>query len=239
MQTRLALLATTTLAALAIAAPAEAAGGWYATVTGGANWVDDNNTFLNPVALTTLTWLTEADTGFVIAGAVGMNFGHMMSGLRGEVELSWRQNNVDGLYSSNILGPTPFQSGTIDYDHETFAVLANIWWDIPVGGFSPYIGGGIGWADTSIDGAYTCTGGGACPVPAVVPFDFSDDGFAWQLGAGINFQISPNVKLGVGYRFFQGPEVVALAPNPPPTNPSAHDLDNDNHAAVVTLTFGM
>ena len=44
MRTKLALLATTTLAALAIATPAEAAGsGWYVSLTGGANWLNDND----------------------------------------------------------------------------------------------------------------------------------------------------------------------------------------------------
>lgn len=237
MRTKIALLATTTLAALAIAAPAEAAGGlWYVSLTGGANWVDDNDFFVNPTSFTTLTWNTEADTGYIIAGAIGMNFGNVMSGLRGEVEVSYRQNNVDGDWSSNYAGPTPFAFGTIEYDHETFSVMANAWFDIPLGsGFSPYFGGGVGWADTSFDGTYTCVGGGNCVGG---PFDFSEDGFAWQLGAGVNFAISPNVQLGVGYRFVQGPEPTAL-PDQALLNISRQDLENDNHSAVVTLTFGM
>ena len=55
---------------------------------------------------------------------------------------------------SSTVAATP-QTGIVEYDHETFSVLANIWWDIPIGGnFSPYIGGGIGWADTNVDGTF-------------------------------------------------------------------------------------
>lgn len=238
MQTKTTLLASAAAAALMLAAPqAEAAGsGWYVSVTGGANWVDDNDFFVNPLAATTLAWDTNADTGYIIAGAVGMNFGNVMSGLRGEVEVAWRQNQVDGDWSSNYSLTTPFAFGTIDYDHESFSIMANAWFDIPLGSsFTPYVGGGIGWADTSFDGTYTCVGGGNCVGG---PFDFSEDGFAWQLGAGVNFAISPNVQLGVGYRYFQGPEPTAL-PDQFLSNISRQDLDNDNHSALVTLTFGM
>ena len=236
MKTKLTLLASTTLVALAIAAPAQAAGsGWYVSVTGGANWVDDNDFFVNPVSATTLTWDTEADTGFLVAGAVGMSLNQYMNGLRVEVEAAYRQNNVDGDFSSNYALPTPFAFGTIDYDHETFSVLANVWYDFDLAGVRPYVGGGIGWADVSFDGAYTCVGGGNCVGG---PFDFSEDGFAWQLGAGINFAISPNMQLGVGYRYLQAPEPTAL-PDQPLSNISRNELDNDNHSASVTLTIGM
>jgi len=236
MQTRIALLASTAAAALALATPANAKGLWYVNVVGGANFIDDNDFSVNPAGFTTLTWNTEADTGFIVAGAVGMYFGNVMSGLRGEVEVSWRSNQVDGDWRSNYSAVTPFASGTISYDHQTFAVLANVWWDIPVGGgINPYIGGGVGWADTDIEGDYVCVGGGNCVGGA---FDFSEDGFAWQLGAGINFDISPNVMLGVGYRFFQGPEPTAL-PDQFTFNISRHDLDNQNHSAILNLTFVM
>jgi OOP family OmpA-OmpF porin len=235
MRTKITLLATTTLVTLAIAAPAQAAGsGWYVSAMGGANWVDDNDFFVNPVAATTLTWMTEADTGWLVAGAVGLGLGNVWSGLRAEVEVGYRENNVDGAFRSNLGGPTPFQSGTVDYDHQTFSILANVWLDIPIGsGFTGYVGGGLGWADTSFDGAYTCT----LSCVGVIPFDFSDDGFAWQAGTGVNFQVSPNMQLGVGYRYFQGPEPTAIGPLLSPT--TATELDNHNHSAVVTLSFGM
>jgi opacity protein-like surface antigen len=234
MRTKIALLATTTLASLALAAPAQAAGsGWYVSATGGANWLDDTNFVAGTPTALFFSMNTDADTGWVVAGAVGLGLGNVWSGLRAEVEVAYRENNVDAIYGSNSAGSP--QTGTVDYDQQSFSVLANVWLDIPVGsGFTPYVGGGLGWADTEAEGTFTCNAG-IC-IGTTAPFNVSDDGFAWQLGAGVNFQVSPNMQLGVGYRYFRGPEPTVAAPF---TTAFTGDLENNNHAAAVTLSFGM
>lgn len=226
MQTKITLLATTALAALALAAPANAAGNWYVSLTGGANWQNDDG-FVAINGPDTLVFDSSSDTGFLVAGAVGLSLSGVAPGLRVEAEVSYRQNSNDGAWFTDTGILT--DSGPLDFDHQALAVMANVWYDFDVGGVRPYIGGGIGWADVELDGTYV---GGTLPV-----IDFSDDGFAWQLGAGVNFAISPNVQLGVGYRYFVGPEVTVLAPFG--GNTAAGDLDYENHAATVTLTFGM
>lgn len=231
MKTKLTLLATTAAVALALTAPAQAAGNFYVGVFGGANWVKDHSFSVATtptVSADTLTWATDGDTGFIVGGAVGMSLNQLMGGLRAEVEVAYRENQVDGLWTSNTTAP-PGTSGTLDIDHSTFSVLANLWYDFDVGGISPYVGGGIGWADTEIEGNYL---GGATG-----PFSFSDSGFAWQLGAGINFDVSPNIKLGVGYRYFEGPDVTVGSINT--LNSATSDVDSENHSALVSLTFGM
>ncbi|MBL9098884.1 MAG: porin family protein [Alphaproteobacteria bacterium] len=221
------LLATAALAALALAAPANAAGtGWYVNVSGGANWLDDNG-FTAVNGPDTLTVNTDADTGWVISGAIGYSLAKMVTpGLRVEIEAAYRENSVDGDWSSATPG---LDSGLLTYDHSAFSVMANAWYDFDVAGVRPYFGGGIGWADVEADGTFI---GGVIPA-----FSTSDDGFAWQLGAGINFDISPNVQLGVGYRYMQGPEVTLGAPFA--ANSAAGDLDYDNHSGVVSVTFVM
>jgi opacity protein-like surface antigen len=226
MQTKITLLATTALAALALAAPANAAGNWYVNLTGGANWQNDDG-FVATNGPDTLVFDSNNDTGFVVAGAVGMGLSGVAPGLRVEAEVSFRQNSNDGLWSTTTGGGG--STGVLDFDHQALAVMANVWYDFDVAGVRPYVGGGVGWADVELDGTYV---GGS--IPAI---DFSDDGFAWQLGAGVNFVVSPNVQLGVGYRYFSGPEVTVLAPHI--ANSAANDLDYENHSAVVTLTFGM
>ncbi len=231
MKTKLTLLASTAAAALALAVPAEAAGNWYVGFIGGANWVEDHSfsaATAPTVSADTLTWSTDADTGFVIGGAVGLNLSNMMSGLRVEIEAAYRENQIDGAWTSNT-GPPGVSTGTLDIDHSTFSVLANAWYDFPLGNVAPYIGGGVGWAETELDGHYL---GGTTG-----PFNFSDSGFAWQLGAGINFDVSPNVKLGVGYRYFKGPDVTVGSVLV--GNSATSDVDAGQHAALVSLTFGM
>lgn len=234
MKTKLTLLASTALLALASAVPAQAAGNWYVSVFGGGNWVQDETVSGATTPTTSadsLRWTTDADTGFIVGGAVGMSLGHFVPGLRAEAEVAYRQSKLDGQWVTNVTTPTNVSSGTIDGDHSTFSVLANVWYDFDIAGVSPYIGGGVGWAETQVDGRLVGD------VNGDGPFDFSDSGFAWQLGAGINFEISPNAKLGVGYRYFEGPDVTIGSLNP--GNSASADMDNRNHTALVSLTFGM
>lgn len=233
MRIKTTLLATTAFAALALAVPAHAAGSWYVSVTGGGNWVDDTDFIIDPPTAPIFAWNTESDGGWLVAGAIGLDIGHVWSGLRADVELAYRENNADGVWTDNAAG-TP-ETGSLDYDHQTFSVLANVWLDIPLGGFTPYIGGGIGWADVSAEGSYACFIG-TCAA-TVTPFNFSEDGFAWQAGAGVNFPISPNMQIGLGYRFMQGPELTAFGL--PGFSGLSHEVDNDNHSATATLIFNM
>jgi len=244
MQTRTALLASSAVAALGFAAPADAAGNFYVSVYGGANWLQDSNftnTLVTGVIPTTPTtsifnFANDADTGFVVGGAVGMSLNQFMQGLRVEAEVGYRQQNVNGVWNSTVVttGGTTSVTGTLDYDHSSLSVMANVWYDFNVAGVTPYIGGGIGWAQTEVEGNYV-----DLTSPGIVPFSFDDNGFAWQLGAGVNFDIAPNMKLGVGYRYFEGPEVTVLAPNVLTVNPLAGEVDDQNHSVLVNLTVGL
>ena len=234
MKTKVTLLATTTLAVLIAAAPAEAKGsGWYLNISGGANWLNDDS-FSGTVAPDALSVTPDSDTGFIVSGAIGMSLASVLDGLRVEAEVAYRQNKVDGTWASdtNTTAVGGNAVGRLDYDHSTLSVMANVWYDFDIGGVKPYVGGGIGWADTDLDGNYIAT----TPV-AVRPLSFSDSGFAWQLGAGANFAISPNMSLGVGYRYFRGPDVTVGGSVA--ANGVTGDLESQNHAAVVSLTFGM
>jgi opacity protein-like surface antigen len=72
-------------------------------------------------------------------------------------------------------------------------VLANLWIDVPVGEVvRPYIGGGVGMGRLSVD--ISTTGGDSI-------IDDADWGFAYQLGAGLAFDLTPNLAVDVGYRF--------------------------------------
>ncbi len=227
MKTKLTLLASTTLAVLALSTPANAAGsGWYVNLSGGANWLSDEGFSASTAGLDTLSFNPNSDAGWIISGAVGLSLNSMVQGLRVEAEVAYRSNQVDGTWASTATAP---DLGPLDYEHSTTSVLANVWYDFSLGDVRPYIGGGVGWAETQLDGRFV---GGGLPV-----IDISDDGFAWQLGAGVNFDISSNVQLGLGYRYFEGPDVRIGAPLA--INGAFGDVESQNHAALVSLTFGM
>ncbi len=234
MRTKTTLLLSTAIGALALTSPAQAARPYYVSVMGGANFLQDNSfhAVTSPTfSADTLAFHPNSDTGFIVAATVGMHLDQVLSGLRVEAEGAYRKNNVKGTWQSNTGTPTLISSGTLDYDHSTWSVLANAWYDFNVGSaLKPYVGGGIGWAETRLKGTYK---GLSAPNPN---FDFSNDGFAWQAGAGVNYALTPNIDVGIGYRYFSGPDVTVGSSFG--ANSAAGSISSDNQSVLVNLTFG-
>jgi opacity protein-like surface antigen len=72
---------------------------------------------------------------------------------------------------------------------------------IPHSNIVPYIGGGIGGADSIFD-AHTFFPISAPSSINTLYGSQNDVVFAWQASAGVRFQISPGLYLGVGYQYF-------------------------------------
>jgi len=202
MFTKRALLASTALAFVA-GASAEA-GETYVTVLGGANWQQKTSGFHivgTGITRATTAFAADPDTGFMIGGAVGLHLDQWAKHLRGEIEASYRRNDISGTFFQHGFIA---QAGNIDANISTFAVMANLWYDVDVGQkWTPYLGGGAGWARTKAEGAFLKT----FPSAHSNHFSAEESGFAWQLGLGVNYPIADGVTLGVGYRYFRGPSV--------------------------------
>jgi opacity protein-like surface antigen len=201
---------------------------------GGANWVADADFTVVGATPTsdTLSWSIGGDTGWVVGGAVGYDLNEVLRGRKTELEFSYRENQREGLWSSSTSGGT---AGSLDFDHTTFAVMANAWYEFPVAGMSPYIGGGIGWARSKFKGSYV----DSSTNPG---FEFENNGFAWQLGAGVNFPIKPGMSMGVGYRYFRGPEVTVQSYGEVSgfyPNTMQADVDTENHSVIVNLDVSL
>lgn len=226
MKLRQALLASAALALLSHEAHAD---GLYISVFGGANFQPDQS------ARTTDTgWLvsTDADTGFVIGGAIGTSLDNWAKGLRVEAEVSYRRNDVGGNWTSST-GDT---GGFVDGNASTFAIMANVWYDIDIGNkVRPYIGGGVGWGRARLDqGLFTTfTSSGATTGIRDVS-DITNSGFAWQLGLGINYEVAPDVDVGLGYRYFNGPNQIGFS-----ISDGIAKIENDDHAVQINLTVGI
>lgn len=185
------MLATCALV-LASVIPAQA--DTYATAFGGANWDD----VASPL---------DSDTGFVVGGALGTSV-KAVPGLRAEVEVAFRTNDVDVF------------KGFIQAEHNTTSVMANAAYDFNagIGPFRPYVLAGVGYAHTE----------GVIENLSLATLESS--GFAWQLGAGVNTQLADGVKAGVGYRYFQGPDLDILG---------FEVSDGSNHAVLATVTLDL
>jgi OOP family OmpA-OmpF porin len=178
--------------------------GWYVSVFGGASFAKDENFYaLNSTYYQGYGYYYQSvdanldlDTGFMVGAALGVSFNDW---LRGEIEASGNFHNVGGdayfdfqyRYGNSYAG-----EAKLDGDENALFVLANLWLDIPIGGFfRPYIGGGVGAGriDLELTGNYN---GNNYDI-----IDDSDWGFAFQVGGGVAFDVAPNIAIDVGYRY--------------------------------------
>ena len=233
MTIKSAMLATTALA-LACATSQASERPMYVDVGGGANWIHDQaaRTTRNTTFAEWFGMQSSGDTGFVLTAANGAHLDSLVHGFRVELEASYRRNSADGVWGSSTPRMSMPSVGNLEFDESTWAVLANAWYDVDLGSFRPYIGGGAGWAETKLEGRYF----GRNPRRLI---DFSGDGFAWQLGAGINFEISENTTIGIGYRYFSSPDVEILPPNL--SNRAIDGSVNDirSQSVVIDLSFSL
>ena len=121
--------------------------------------------------------------------------------------------------------------------------MANVWYEHDMGWkIRPYIGGGAGWGRAHFDGALTegFSSGGESGSDAggQTTFDRSNDGFVWQLGAGFNYEASPGVDVGLGYRYFSGPDFIEpfSVDADGVSSESFGRVENRNHSVMVNLT---
>jgi opacity protein-like surface antigen len=91
--------------------------------------------------------------------------------------------------------------------------LANVTFSYPIPhtNLTPYIGGGAGGSDSTFDpgNMQNNTSGN------YVTGSENDVVFAWEAYAGLRFQLSPNMSLGVGYKYFgTGNPTFSYPPSP-------------------------
>ena len=239
------LLASTAMGTLMAATSFAHAEGLGLRVFGGLNIASDND-FSGFIGTYTTTsggsfatvgllgdFEFDADLGYVFGGAVGYGWDN---GFSIDIEAAYRRNKLDirGIGDIVAIGTTkggdPFTStkfdtsGTIsgtDGHLEAISVMANAWYEFDLGNspVRPFVGGGVGiaWLDLHdivearfVTGTYTFEGSSG--------LHGDDSGFAWQLGAGLNWEIAPDKDFTLEYRYFNGPELETVR---------VHDLDND------------
>lgn len=148
-----------------------------------------------------ITFLSDADlyqSGFgssTFAYDAGAGFGasagyRWAMGLRAEFELSYRSNDVDTIDGVSVSG----------VDTSSLAYMGNLWYDFDTGSdFIPYLGAGVGAATVTLD---------------LGPSDFSDTVFAWQIGGGLGYQITPGLVLFADYRWLATVDAVIIEASP-------------------------
>ena len=236
MRNKSVFMATTALALLAGATTATA-GDLYISVIGGLNkQPDESGSNLTSEAFGAFE--SSPDTGFVVGGAIGTGLDKWLKGLRVEAEVAYRRNDLAGRWATTSAFSSSTAQGDIEGNASTFSIMANAWYDIDAGWkVVPYVGGGVGWGRAKVDGVLVTTASDGSPTTGSrEAFSREDSGFAWQLGAGFNYEAAPGVKVGLGYRYFRGPTV------PDPIFTGKNDVlvigfENDNHAVQANVTI--
>lgn len=161
---------------------------------------------------------TGFDGGFGLGLAVGKEIPQWSNeriGTRVELELSYRDSDVDGV---NFSGNGPGAEGNVSGDITQTSLFANVLFDFKqAGAFTPYVGLGLGATYSDLDFAY---GPG-------VALDDSDTNFAAQVIAGVAYQIDPNIALTLDTRYSRAFDVSSerLAPNGALTGRAEDDID--------------
>lgn len=204
------------LAAIGLSAAAYAPAGFAAPegpfvgIMGGANFTNDLDVSGTGVGINRSV---DTDTGYAVIPSIGYRFGN---GLRSEVELGYRKNDVDSV-SGSATG-----SGEI----KARSAMLNLLYDVNMNGrVSPYIGGGIGYAKIRYDGVQPVG------VPGIGVND-SDRVFAYQGIAGLSYAVSNAVELAAEYRYFATQD-----PDMRTSGGTSVETEYKSHAALVGLRF--
>ncbi|HJT08131.1 MAG TPA: outer membrane beta-barrel protein [Stellaceae bacterium] len=190
-------IGTIMVAAIALAAPpARAAeGDWYASLYGGAMFLEDAN---NPGNSNALDFHSVAKTGYDARVAVGV---YRAPQVRVEGEIGYRRAGLDRLSFNNdaglgaAAGMAPLAGSTSASGHvSAISAMLNAYYDYDTGSaWRPYIDAGIGAARLSMHNV------SASGVPVVDAFDTV---FAYQLGLGLGYDVTKSLTLAVEYRYF-------------------------------------
>ena len=187
MKRSLLMAAAAALLASATAAQAQQRG-LYGELRGGAAFLTDADV----TDFAGFDGTVSSDVGYLVEGAIGYAHG---SGARGELAVGYRQNDFDDFDVPSV------GTAAVDGDLSALTVMGNVYYDFNLGGagsrwsgLTPFVGGGIG---TAFMNAVVDSLGGS-PVGS----DEDDTVFAWQVMAGLAYDVSPDIAATVSYTYF-------------------------------------
>jgi len=193
---KIALFAACGLLAATQHAFAASSNNFYVGIKAGTAFmnVDDmSNTsdIANPAAINNDS---EDDAVLILGGTVGYNWETHGAPIRTELEYSYRHDFSYDADPTYISAATPTRMTSQLSSH---AVMANVYYDIKTKSkFTPFIGGGIGVSRNKTQSDVTVI---ATNAPAKA--STTKNNFAWNLGAGVGYQLTDAITLDASYRY--------------------------------------
>ncbi|PKN38981.1 MAG: hypothetical protein CVU62_01925 [Deltaproteobacteria bacterium HGW-Deltaproteobacteria-2] len=169
------------------------------------------------------------NNGYIIGVKSGWNTSFTRGIMAMEMEYNYINNNID---NSKVIA-SPDHGGipaTLDGTMTIHAVLFNLKARYPQGPIHPYAGFGLGYAYSSFgDITERQVGGSGIEI---WPSE-SGGAFCWQFLAGVDFDVTPNLSVGIGYKYF------ATKPTIGDRYSDGMYIDADYRASIFTagLTF--
>ena len=187
-------------ATLAATPAAYAYQGLYGSIGAGLNYMENERDVSNDAGGGPFLFDSNADydKGVGVYTALGYAWGNNW---RTELEFSYRGNDIDQIDPDGA-GFSGWPSGTISGDTTALAVMANILYDIDLGGaLTPYIGGGVGIADLDHD-IVGSNAAGAPTAPLTISYAENTRVLAYQAIAGVAYDLAEGLALDLSYRYF-------------------------------------
>lgn len=133
--------------------------------------------------------------GYTYGVAVGYDFGQAfgMFGARLEVEVGSTRVKAK---SHQMPGVASLSGNDAGGAIQTIYGVASGFLDLHAGPFKPYLGAGVGYARTEFDELHGMVAGAVQPIT-----DTAGHSVAWQVGAGLGYELEEGVSLDFGYRF--------------------------------------
>ncbi len=184
-------------------------GGWYlrGDVGVGANQLSGlRSTFADPTVVVPAPAFNSYSIGnSAFAGAgVGYQFNNWFRfDVTGEYRTAAQYSAIQSysdIFGTGLCAPTNRCYDLYHGQHSAAVFLANAYFDLGTWyGITPFIGGGVGFASSWLQNWYDLS---AQPSGG---FGFAADrnqtNFAWQVGAGLAYHVTPNLRLEVSYRY--------------------------------------
>lgn len=198
--------------------------GPFIGIMGGANWSGDQDISGTGVGINRTV---DTDTGWAVLPVIGYRYGN---GFRTELEIGYRRNDMDSISGGTTGAPVGFASVNGSGKVTAKTAMVNLLYDLNMNGrFSPYFGGGVGYAKIDYDHVRPVGVVGAVPGQ----LDDNDGVFAYQGMAGVSYAMNDNMELAAEYRYFAAKDQDMRT-----SGGVGVETEYDSHAALIGLRIG-
>jgi opacity protein-like surface antigen len=184
----------------------------YVRVAGGIGMMNNSKETNTNVGIPNVITDSDFKTGIALEGAVGLKMDmfrvEAATGYQSSEVDSYRVNGVNQAFSRTYTNYNNVTETITDkFTTSIRSYMINGYADFDLGGsITPYAMAGLGIANVEVKehSEYNFSNG----VSQWNDDSFTEDVFAWQIGAGIGFKASENVTVDLGYRYFAASDVI-------------------------------